>query len=270
MKGALEALRLTYLIAAASMRGHMQYKLGFAAGVAGLLIAYAGEFINMYFLLDRFGDLKGWSLGDLVFIYGLAILAWGLCVGIFMQFRDVEEYVVRGDFDRFLVRPLSPFLHLLAHRFQIFNLGQFLFGAWALWYAGRWAGILWSGPRIVFLVGVVSGGALILGGALVLVGALALWFYRTSALYWTVIMPARQLTWYPVTIFPRPVQVLLVFVLPFAFINFFPAHVFLDRMHDVLFHPALAYLTPLVGIAFMGIALLVWRLGLDQYKSSGS
>jgi ABC-2 type transport system permease protein len=59
-------------------------------------------------------------------------------------------------------------------------------------------------------------------------------------------------------------------VLPYAFINFYPAQFILGKEDYLGFPPVLVYLTPAVGIILFVVAYQFWRVGLNHYKSTGS
>ncbi|HLO01727.1 MAG TPA: ABC-2 family transporter protein, partial [Symbiobacteriaceae bacterium] len=61
-------------------------------------------------------------------------------------------------------------------------------------------------------------------------------------------------------------RILLTWVLPFAFVGFYPAAYFLRPQAYWLWAAA----TPLMGIALFGAAVLIWRAGLKRYHGAGS
>jgi ABC-2 type transport system permease protein len=74
---------------------------------------------------------------------------------------------------------------------------------------------------------------------------------------------------YPITIFGRPFILLVTFVLPFAFMSYYPVLALLGRPQEAI-HPFLPYATPLVACLMVCIALTVWRSGVNRYQSTGS
>ena len=80
-----------------------------------------------------------------------------------------------------------------------------------------------------------------------------------------------EFTRYPIGIYSRGVRLLLLtFVLPFAFMNYFPATYFLGKSDNALsLPPFVGLLTPLIGLVFLAIAYAFWRVGLDRYQGVG-
>lgn len=265
----LHALRCYLLLVGAQARAQMQYRFNFFAQVFSMIATYMGQFIALSWLTDRFGSISGWKLEEVILFYALAILAWGFTVSLFFHLVSFEDQIREGLFDRALVRPLNPFVQLLAGQSPIAGTGQLVFSIAAfLWATGR-AGVVWTPLKLLYLLGVAVGSALILGAALVTVSALGFFTRRTYTFYWSLVFPARQLVHYPLNIYSQVVQWLLTVGLPFAFINYYPAHVLLDRAADLPW-PLLAYLTPLVGVVAFAAAYGLWCLGLRSYVGAGS
>ena len=86
----------------------------------------------------------------------------------------------------------------------------------------------------------------------------------------TAIYGVRRFIEYPITIYDRWLQLFLTVVIPYAFVSFYPAQHFLDKDGQALFHPALQYGTPLVGIFMFALACGFWRFGVNHYQSTGS
>ena len=76
---------------------------------------------------------------------------------------------------------------------------------------------------------------------------------------------------YPLTVLDRPLQVAFTFVLPLAFLAYFPAAYLLDRRdHGVIgVQPAFALASPLVGLVVFAAALAFFEFALRRYRSTG-
>ncbi len=80
----------------------------------------------------------------------------------------------------------------------------------------------------------------------------------------------RKFAGYPISIFHKVIQIIMIYVVPFAFVNYFPAQ-FLLRKPDMAQYPAVyMYITPVVGIAMYMLAYGFWKYSLRFYKSSGN
>jgi ABC-2 type transport system permease protein len=117
---------------------------------------------------------------------------------------------------------------------------------------------------------VVAGGALIDLSIALLISTVAFWFVQVDALRWIVLQLEGEFTRYPLSIYSKGVRLLLAFVIPFGFMNYFPASYFLHKTDNGLGLPmAVGVLTPVVGILFLAVAYACWRFGLQRYQGVG-
>ena len=124
---------------------------------------------------------------------------------------------------------------------------------------------------MIFVPLIVIGGALIDLGISLAVATISFWFVRVDTLRWVVMSLEQDFTRYPISIYTRGVRIVLAFVLPFAFMNYFPATYFLAKAETGLhLNPAVGLLTPAIGLAWLRRRVCVLALGLRHYQGTGS
>lgn len=264
-----KGIKMYLYMVGVSIRAQLQYRYAFVMNILGWAMTYAGTAITMWVLLYSFGAIDGWGFWELLFLFALSVLSWGVCVVFFFHFRTLDQFIVQGTFDRFLVRPIHPFFHFMAIKFDVGAFGQFLFSIIAVILAYNQLGLEWKLWQWLVFLGAVAGGTLIQGGLLVAISALAFWTTRSEQAYWVIMWPAKNLMNYPLSIYPRVIQLLVTFILPFAFVNYLPAMLLLDKTKGIYASYWGIFSLP-VGIIFFWLCFRLWVLGLDRYKSTGS
>ena len=76
---------------------------------------------------------------------------------------------------------------------------------------------------------------------------------------------ARDLTQYPLNIYHEWVRKFFTYILPLAFVNYYPLLYVIGKTKNKLY-----MITPFVALLFVIPCYLVWRIGLKRYKSIGS
>jgi ABC-2 type transport system permease protein len=178
--------------------------------------------------------------------------------------------IVDGEFDRVLVRPLSPLGQVIFSKFEISTAAHLIIGSTALYFGSHLAYIEWTLYKVILFPVIIMGGVMIAGGIRLMVTAVAFWTLRNRSLVHTVIFSSKEFINYPVNIYNIGIQFFLTFIFPIAFINFYPAHFFLDRSGAGLLHPSLELGTPIVGIVVITVAIFSWKAGVNHYQSTGS
>lgn len=266
----MQALKIYLTLFTTSLKARMEYKTSFLFYVFAILIFYVCQIGLLFVLLNRFQQIRGWSMGEIAFLYSLQVFAFGFTNLVFAQLIHFDQMVVGGEFDRILVRPLSPLGQVIFSKFEASTAAHLIIGTLALYFGSNLAHIDWTIKKVILFPVIVTGGVLIAGAIRLMVTAVAFWTLRNQSLVHTVIFSSKEFIIYPITIYNMGVQFFLTFVFPIAFINFYPSHLFLDRSGAHLLHPALEMGTPFVGVILFTISLFIWRAGINHYQSTGS
>lgn len=234
-------------------------------------VAYHGvALVALYVTMRQFPSMNGWSFREMFFLYALWMTAHELHSTLFFSVVIVPDYIREGRFDRFLVRPLDTLFQVLTVPQQTVPDGLVLAIA-TLAFATTMARVHIDWLFITFVPLVVAGGALIDLGISLVVATVAFWFIRVDTLRWVVMSLEQDFTRYPISIYTRGVRVILTFVLPFAFMNYFPATFFLQKSDSGLhLNPVIGLFTPAIGLAWFAVSYAFWRIGLRHYQGTGS
>ncbi len=234
-------------------------------------IAYHGVALAALFVtMQQFPSMNGWNFRDMFFLYALWMCGHELHNVLFFNVIMVPEYVREGRFDRFLVRPLDSLFQVITVPQQISPDG-FLLACATLGVATWSSHVHVDWLFFTFVPLIMMGGALIDLGISLVVATISFWFIRVDTLRWVVMSLEQDFTRYPISIYTRGVRIVLAFVFPFAFMNYFPATYFLQKA-DIGLHlnPAVGLLTPLIGLVWFGASYVFWRIGMRHYQGTGS
>lgn len=237
----------------------------------GFTIVYHGTAIGaLWVTLHQFPSMNGWDFRQMSFLYALWMLGHEFHNTFFFTIVNVPEYVREGRFDRFLVRPQDTLFQTLTVPAQIWPDGLMLAMIYFV-FATRYAGVQVDPAFIFFVPLVVIGGALIDLGISLAVATVSFWFIRIDTLRWVIMSLEQEFTRYPISIYTRPVRLILSFVFPFAFMNYFPATYFLHKAETGLsLSPQVGLLTPAIGLAWLAVSYIFWRIGCNHYQGTGS
>src|SRR4051812_20054077 len=103
----MNAIALYFRYIGLSLRGQMQYRGAFVMQSVGHLLVTAIEFLGIWAMFHRFGNLRGWSLPEVAMLYGMISMIFAMADALAKGFDMFGDIVKAGDFDRLLVRPRS-------------------------------------------------------------------------------------------------------------------------------------------------------------------
>lgn len=259
-------IRLYWMMWLQGIQAQMEYKSSFIIGMIATILGQSTGIAFVWVLFQRIGDLNGWSLPEIMLIYGIAALPYGLFELFFNGIWGLNRYVRMGEFDRLLVRPGSSLFFILGDQPMLHGLGDVAAGIAIIALASRSLSVQWHLGNLLLLGLMVICGTLIYISINTIMGCSSFWFVSSGTNFLYFGQRFRDFTVYPLDIYATPLRLLLTWGIPFAFTGFFPATYFLNHTHYQLF----VYLIPVVALLFFGIATIVWRIGLNQYESTGS
>jgi ABC-2 type transport system permease protein len=262
-------LSVVSCLARISVRRQLDWILTFISFVIALPVRCATGLVLIYVLVDKFSPLYGWSYNQLVFMYGLAYISGGLVMTFGSQARRFESYVIRGEFDRYLVRPISVLFHIIFKQIFLGGIAETIAGFIVFIYGCHLVGFVASVANIFQIVLVIIGATLIRIAFLIISSSVAFWTKRSEPLIWVQDGIAWHTTQYPLSIYPGFIQALFTFILPFGFISFYPSGAFFGFSSSFNLPLNLVIWTPCIGIIMIVIANQVFTWGLKKYESSG-
>lgn len=253
------------------MKSWFQYSVDAVLRSLAVFIREAVGIIVIYFSMLKFDTLNGWNIHELMFLFSLLFLTYGILIIFFTGLRDFGKTVRSGGFDRIILRPRGLLFQLIFSDADWFaaighgGLGIVLF----VISAGK-VGISWNVGTVFYYIAAVIGGVLIQGAMFVFIATLNIYLLETGSLVRLFYWDLRKFAGYPISIFHKAIQFCMIYVVPFAFVNYFPAQ-YLLRKEDMADYPAIyMYLTPVVGMVLYLAAYGFWRYSIRFYKSSGN
>ena len=266
----MQRLDTILTLAGASLRSEFQYRANVVTSIIGGLIYQLTGFLVVWIIVDRFTELGGWSLPEITFLYGMRLTSHGIFYATISQMFEIDRVLINGEYDRFLVRPMSPLAQVLTRKLRVNCFGDLIGGIALLIAASRGVEVDWSPASVGLLLAAVVGGALIEGAVQIAMGSLSFRYLNTMQLRAAVNEVFNQYGNYPFRIFPGLLQYLLTFALPVAFVAYLPASVILDHTGGLHVATWLAWTSPLVGVVLFALALRVWDRMSRQYQSAGN
>ena len=221
-----------------TIKSRFQYKVDAIFRSLAVFLRESASIIIIYFMLLKFENINGWDINELLFLFSFIFFTYGLLILFFTGFRDFENMVNKGSLDRFLLRPRGLVFQIISSN--------------ADWFAAIIGGVLIQGALFLFIAS--------LSFTLIKVTNIR------NILYWNT----RKFAGYPLSIFHGSIQFLLTYIVPFAFVNYFPAQFILRKADLIDFPITYIYIAPCVGFVLYALSYCYWRYSLKFYKSTGN
>ena len=265
-----DSLQLYWRYLCISLRAQMQYRASFLLRTLAHFMITGLEFLGFAALFQRFGHIRGWTLPQMAFFYGIIAVAFAIAEAVPRGFDVFPNLIKAGDFDRMLVRPRSTVLQILGSEFQLMRLGRFTQGLVVLLWSAVRLDVQWTFANLTLLLFAVAGGACLFSGLIIVQATVCFWTVESIEIFNCTTYGGVETAQFPLTIYRPWFRAIFTFVIPLATINYFPAHAILNLPDALGSTRLLQWLSPLAGFVFLLLCLRFWRFGVKHYTSTGS
>lgn len=248
-------------------KSQVQYRASFWLLTLGQTVTSLTTFAGLYFMFERFGQLKGWSLYEAALCYAVIGMSFALSETFARGFDAFSGLVAGGDFDRLLVRPRNTILQVLGSKFEFGRIGRIALSVIILAWSLSNLPIELTLPKIVTLTLMILCGVFIFTGIFMATAAICFWTIQGLEIANVFTDGGREMAKYPLNIYQKWVTYFFTFIIPFGCVNYIPLLYILGRTDG---NEPLYMLTPLAGVLFFLPCLLVWHIGVRHYRSTGS
>ena len=264
----MKPLQLYLRLVGISMQARLQYRADFFTGAFSVIAMNVMSLALIGILVYRFEALNGWNIWELFFLYCLWLLGHSLYSLFFWHFWDLEEDLIRGTFDQFLLRPASVFIQYIGREVQYIGFADMLVAIVGLGLSYIKLGLHWSLGLWLFIPVVVFSGTIIEMTINLMVACISFWTGRSSIALDMVMEFNVLVQHYPIDIFTNWFRIVVTGVIPVAFMNYYPALILLGKIEKTAV-PGTGFLSPVVALLLVGLTSIVWHFAMRRYSSSG-
>ncbi len=247
------------------LKSKMSYRADFVISNIGMIVSNLVGFVTFYILFQNFPSINGWTMYEMLFLYGFSLIALTPVQCFFDNNWNLRYAVKTGDFIKYCFRPINIFFYYISEVFDVKGVGQLVFGLGTLVYAWSHLAIPITAATIAQTVLFLLAASLFMIAIMNFAAATCFWI-QNSGYIMVIMFRFKDFAKYPASIFNKVFKLIFTFVIPIAFIAYYPSLVVL-RPENI---PLLSWLSPLIGLAFFYLSYRFWLLGARKYDGTGS
>ncbi len=267
----MKYIKLYFFFAKLSIRQELVHRASFLTGVIGQWLAYGTTFLTLFFTINYFGTLGLWEAHEVTFLYAFNLLSYaiGACV-FFNPCTTLATKIRTGEFDAALTKPVTPFVHEIFNGFNFGYIGHTILSVVVMILSiSQIEGFVTASNMILFFVLLLCS-ALIQAALLIFSSSFSFVTLNKNPILNILAYNIKSFIDYPITIYHVSIQILLTFIFPVAFINFYPSVLLLDAPNSQYFPEFVPYLTLPISILLFIFSIWFWNRSLSKYQSAGT
>ena len=248
-----------------SIKSMMEYRIDFIVGMVSQLLTQIVELIFIWIVFQNTETLAGWTFDKLLLLYGITMLTISMVDFLFDSIYDIgPKYIKDGDFDKILLRPIHPLISVMGDTKTFTVFGYMVISIILIVSMLIKLQINITLILIAKIILFALSGAIIIGSILIIFSVTSFYTYKSNEIIWSVFR-IYTFAQYPIEIYNKFIRILITIIFPFAFATYYPALNYLNMTNGWLM-----YLSPVVAIIFLLIAVKIWNWGLNKYRSTGN
>ena len=212
----VEPVRIYLLLAGTWLRSAAQYPASMVMLVVTQCVVTSLDLVAILIMFSRTSDLGGFSLAEVMFLYGTATTAFSVADLLLGTAERLGEHIRGGTLDALLVRPVSPLLQIAAEDFSPRRLGKLIPAVIVLSLALPRLDVHWTAGRVAMIPLMIAGGIWIFSAIWVLTAAWQFAVVDGRQAMNSVVYGGGYLTQYPLSLFGRDAMRGLTWVIPLA------------------------------------------------------
>mgnify|MGYP001591402337 FL=1 len=238
-------------------------RFGAVIFVLGKVLRFGFFLLFLILLVSKTKAIVGYEIWQIIFFFATFNLVDTVVQLFLREVYRFRSYVVSGDFDYFLVKPISPLFRSLFGGSDVLDILMLVISVgFVIMSIFRIGNITFSGVMLYILL-ILN--ALLIAIAfhifILVIGILTTEVDNTLWLYRDVTQMGRV----PIDIYKEPIRGILTFIIPVGIMMTFPAKSLMG-----LLSIQAVLISFLVGAVLLYISLKCWKFAISRYASASS
>jgi len=238
-------------------------RFGAVLFVLGKLIRFVFFLFFLLIIVSRTQAIVGYTLWQVILFYITFNFIDSLTQFFLREVYRFRSYVISGNFDYFLTKPMPVLFRLLFGGSDVLDIPIILLSAGFITVALAKIGSI-SPPEIFTYFALLLNGFLIALAFHIFVLAIGILTAEVDNTLW-LFRDLSQMGRFPVDIYQNPLRSVITFIIPVGIMVTFPAKAAMGLLsaQSVMF----AFI---IGISFLLISYKFWNFSLKRYSSASS
>lgn len=238
-------------------------RFGASIFIMGKIVRFFSFLAFLILLGSRTGLLAGYTLWQMIIFFLTFNLVDTLAQLFLREVYRFRSYVVTGDFDYILLKPISPLFRSLFGGTDILDVSILILSLGALVYAAMQVGNISILSILLYILLIINAFFIALAFHITVLsmGVVTTEVDNTIMLYRDITQMGRV----PVDFYTQPIRNILTFIIPVGIMMTIPAKILLG-----LISPWYVLLSVAISIIFVLISLRIWTAAIGQYTSASS
>ena len=252
-----------------ALKLHFKTMLEYRSSLIFSFISQIAVFFSFYFvilsLFDKFNNIKGFTLYEVLLCFSVIQFGYSVCECFARGIDEFDKLIISGNFDRILLRPKNKILQVMTTEIDFIKSIRFVQAIIVMIIALIKLDINWNIYKVITLI-LMNISAIIIFFSIFLLAA-SYCFITVQGLEVRNLFTdgGKHMAQYPIGIFKKGFVYFFTFIIPYAFVNYYPLLYFIGKSDNILYA-----FSPILVILYLIPCIKLFNLGAKRYTSVGS
>ena len=246
-------------------KSELEYKASFILSLLSQFIIFFSNLFVIIALFDKFNNIKGFTLYEVMICYSIINFGFSFCEVFARGIDSFDKLIVTGEFDRILIRPKNIMIQVLSAYGNYSKLSRIFLSLLTLIYGIYKLHLNLNMLKIITIILMMIGSVILFFSIFTLAASYCFLTIQGLEIRNLFTDGGRHMAQYPISIFKKGFVMFFTFIIPYAFVNYYPLLYFLGKSNNHFY-----MISPLLTFIYLGISLIIFNKGIKKYSSSGS
>ena len=258
---------MKYYIRALSLhlKSELEYRASFVLSFFSQIIVFFSYYFVILALFQKFNHIKGFTLYEVLFCF--SIIQFGFSFNeVFGRGLDhFDNLIIQGNFDRILLRPKNIILQVLCYESDFVKGSRLIQAIIILVFSLFKLQIKWNIYRVICIFLMLLSTVLIFFGIFLLAASYCFVTVQGLEVRNVFTDGGKHMAQYPIGIFKKGFVFFFTFIIPYAFVNYYPLLFVIGKSESIFY-----CFSPLLLFLYIIPCVWIFYLGVKRYESVGS
>ena len=258
-------MKLYFKSLAMHLKGELEYRVNFILSLVSQILVFFSYYFIILALFTKFDHIKGFTLYEVLLCF--SIIQFGFSFNeIFARGVDkFDDLIIQGEFDRLLLRPRNIILQVLCSNSDFVKISRLVHSLIIMGVALLHLNINWNIYRVIALVLMLISACIIFFGIFLVAATYCFFTVQGLEVRNVFTDGGKNMAQYPIGIFKKGFVYFFTFIIPYAFVNYYPLLYFIGKNNNILYA-----FSPIIVILYLIPCIVFFYVGMKRYTSAGS
>lgn len=247
------------------LKALLEYKASFISSFLSQVIIFFSYYFIILALFSKFDNIKGFTLYEVLLCFAVIQFGFAFNESFARGLDKFDNLIINGEFDRILLRPKNIILQIASYDSDFSKISRLLQAIIVLVIALINLKIKWSFLKATTLILMLLSAIVIFFSIFLLAASYC--FVTVQGLEVRNVFTAggKHMAQYPIGVFKKGFVYFFTFIIPYAFVNYYPLLYFLGKTNNKLYA-----FSPLLVFLYLIPCFIIFYQGAKHYTSTGS